>query len=137
MSLINAYYYAERARNKLRKEAASPDADLRRVACLGNLFDALSSSIDQYEREKKNTRQESWFNEMISDVELDQDDATAANGSIVDVNRLDGGRQPPEFVWIKKPSYPPPPYSPPATNASAGPGAAAPGSSPLPQIGVL
>jgi hypothetical protein len=132
MSLINAYYYAERARNKLRKEAASPDADLRRVACLGNLFDALNSSIDKYEREKKNTRQESWFNEMISDVELDQDET---NGSIVDVNKLDN--RPPEFVWIKKPSYPPPPYSPPATNTSTGPGAAAPGSSPLPQIGVL
>lgn len=133
MSLINAYYYAERARNKLRKEAASPDADLRRVACLGNLFEALNTSIDNYERERKNTRQESWFNEMISDVELDQDDTTSR--SIVDVNKLDN-RRPPEYVWIKKPSYPPPPYSPPATKAN-NPGAAAPGSSPLPQIGVL
>lgn len=116
MSLNSTYYFAEKARNKLRKETSNRDVDLRKVACLGNLFDSLNLSIDKYERERKNTRQQSWFNEMLSDVDdLDQDYYDDNRGTIITVQQLDR-------------------VSPPRKKTTS---AATSNSNPIPQIGLL
>jgi hypothetical protein len=63
MSVTQTYYLAHTARNKLAKEAARADHDLRLLVGHANLLDSLMLELANAERE-----QERWFNQTVSSV---------------------------------------------------------------------
>ena len=60
MTLTQTYYLAHSARNKLSKEAARADHDLRLLVGHANLLDGLMLELADAERE-----QESWFDQTV------------------------------------------------------------------------
>ena len=84
LSLTQTYFLAHSSRQKLSKEAARPDHDLRLLVGHANMLDALMVDLASAEQE-----QERWFNKSVSGAKSEEEPTEEWAETIVEEPELE------------------------------------------------